>query len=75
MIIIGGSFPNSTSCDVPLVYGQHNMKLGQNNPDVAFWNRFELNFPPYTIPSSILSVIGGKLVIPSYSLLLLVAHL
>ena len=75
MIIMGGSFPNSTSCDEPLIYGQHNMNLGQNNPHTAFWNRFELNFPPYTIPSSIVNVIGGKLVLSRYNLLLPVNNL
>lgn len=46
-------------CDIPMVYGMHNANLGQNNPDNLEWNAFTLNFPPYTVPPAIISVVGG----------------
>jgi hypothetical protein len=64
MIIVGGTFPNSTSCDVSVVYGQHSADLGQNNPDDASFNVFRQNDPPYLIPSSITQLIGGTSVHP-----------
>jgi hypothetical protein len=59
MIIMGGTFPNSSQCDVPTIYGLHSANLGQNNPNGAAWNTFVLDFPPYTVPRSILDVVGG----------------
>jgi hypothetical protein len=59
MIIMGGTFPDSTMCDAPNVYGLHNANLGENNPDGAHWSLFTLNFPPYNVPQTITNVTGG----------------
>jgi hypothetical protein len=61
-IVMGGIFPDSNSCDVPNVYGQHNLNLAQNNLFNALWIAFVLNFPPYTLPSAITQLIGGTFV-------------
>ncbi|KAF2735105.1 hypothetical protein EJ04DRAFT_534423 [Polyplosphaeria fusca] len=34
MIIMGGTFPNTTECDVPPVFGQHGLLLGKANETV-----------------------------------------
>lgn len=35
MLIMGGTFPNATSCDVPSVFAFHNMDLGKDNSEGA----------------------------------------
>lgn len=60
MIIMGGVFTNSTSCDVPNVYGIHNMDLGKQNPDDTPWYQFRSNLTTYKVPDEIISVVGGS---------------
>jgi hypothetical protein len=60
MIIMGGNFTNSTQCDVPIIQGQHNLDLGQNNTDKAKWNSFVANKTEYSVPDDILKIIGGS---------------
>jgi hypothetical protein len=62
MIIMGGTFPNSTFCDTPSVYGQHSADLGQNNPDDASFDLFRQDDPPYVVPTPITKLIGGTFV-------------
>ncbi|KAE8354609.1 hypothetical protein BDV28DRAFT_156106 [Aspergillus coremiiformis] len=60
MIVMGGTYPNSTDCDVPKVIGMHNMYLGKQNPQNAIWARFRPNITTYQVPTEIISVIGGS---------------
>jgi len=61
MIIIGGSFPLSTDCDVPDQFGTHNLDMGVQNPDKALWQLFRpTNLTTYSVPDPILRVIGGS---------------
>ncbi|PWY89847.1 hypothetical protein BO70DRAFT_426286 [Aspergillus heteromorphus CBS 117.55] len=60
MIIMGGTFPNSTACDIPTNYGMHNLDLGQQNSQKAKWFIFRPNITTYQVPSAIISAIGGS---------------
>ncbi|KAE8387033.1 hypothetical protein BDV23DRAFT_186706 [Aspergillus alliaceus] len=60
MIVMGGTYTNSTTCDVPKIYGLHNMYLGKQNPEHAMWARFRPNLTSYQVPSEIISVVGGS---------------
>jgi hypothetical protein len=59
MLVMGGTFPNSTSCDVPSVFAFHNMDLGKDNPEGAKWALFSPNKTKYNVPSEIIAVVGG----------------
>lgn len=59
---MGGSFTNTTSCDVPTIYGMHNMDLGKQNPVNQNWAKFNPNLTSYKLPTEIISVIGGSYV-------------
>ncbi|KAK4956141.1 hypothetical protein LTR66_013363 [Elasticomyces elasticus] len=59
MIIMGGTFPNSSQCDVPAVYGMHNLNLGKQDVEGGRWYRFLPNLTSYEVPSEITAVIGG----------------
>jgi hypothetical protein len=59
MIVMGGTFPDSSACDAQTMFGQHNLNLAQNNPDNALWSAFVLDFPPYTVPPAIVNIAGG----------------
>ncbi|OCL04949.1 hypothetical protein AOQ84DRAFT_106417 [Glonium stellatum] len=60
MIIMGGTFPNSTDCDAPGVYGLHNLNLGKENSQGAMWYQFLPNVTSYNVPSEIIATIGGQ---------------
>jgi hypothetical protein len=60
MIIMGGNFTNTTSCDVPTIQGQHNLDLGQNNTEKLKWNAFMPNKTEYSVPEDILRITGGS---------------
>ncbi|OGM47258.1 hypothetical protein ABOM_003932 [Aspergillus bombycis] len=60
MLVMGGTQPNSTDCDVPPIYGMHNMYLGKQNPEDAMWAMFRSNLTSYEVPSEIISTIGGS---------------
>jgi hypothetical protein len=59
MLVMGGTFPNSTACDVPSVFAFHNMDLGKDNVDGAQWALFSPNKTTYKVPSEIIAVVGG----------------
>jgi hypothetical protein len=59
MIIMGGTFPNSTQCDAPAVYGMHNLDLSQNNPNDAEWATLNYSSTAYLVPTAVVSAIGG----------------
>jgi hypothetical protein len=60
MLVIGGTFPNDTDCDSPLVYGSHNLDLGKQNSDNAQWHAFQPNITSYVVPPEIISKVGGN---------------
>ncbi|EAA29845.2 hypothetical protein NCU09171 [Neurospora crassa OR74A] len=61
MLVIGGRALNDTTiCDADDVLGQHNMVLGKDNPEKAIWARFQPNLTTYTLPTDILTVVGGN---------------
>lgn len=60
MLVIGGTFPNSTACDAPEVVGNHNLNLGENDPTHAMWASYQPNLTTYNVPPEILKVIGGS---------------
>ena len=59
MLVMGGNFTNSTDCDVPLIQGQHNLNLGQDDPTEAKWAAYSPNVTHYVVPPAILEVVGG----------------
>jgi hypothetical protein len=59
MLVMGGTFPNSSMCDAAPVYGFHNLDLGQDNPSDAMWLAFNYSKKGYNVPPAILSVVGG----------------
>lgn len=61
MLVIGGRAMNDTSsCDADVVMGQHNMVLGKDNPEKAIWARFQPDLSTYTLPTDIVTVVGGS---------------
>jgi hypothetical protein len=60
MIVMGGTFPYSDECDVPTVYGQHNVDLGELNFVNNSWAAFRNDDPPYRVPQPVYGVIGGE---------------
>ncbi|KAK3339706.1 hypothetical protein B0T25DRAFT_511899 [Lasiosphaeria hispida] len=62
MLIIGGSYSNDTtfSCDADVVWGEHNMDLGKQNPEDAIWAKFKPSLTTYIVPTDILTAIGGQ---------------
>ncbi len=60
MLIIGGTFPLSDTCDAPEVWGTHSLDLGKQNPDNATWYNYRPNITSYVVPDEIVSTIGGK---------------
>lgn len=61
MIIIGGSYSNDTTyaCDADVVWGAHNMNLGENNEAHAIWAEYQPDLTTYTVPPEIATVVGG----------------
>jgi len=70
MMIIGGLQPNASKldCDVPVIGGQHNMFLGQENMDymdagtASWWHAPFDNVTGYRVPDQIRQIIGGEYV-------------
>lgn len=58
MLIIGGSFPLSGTCDSPPTWGTHNLDLGKQSGKV--WNDYQLNLTSYVVPSEIVARVGGS---------------
>jgi hypothetical protein len=62
MIVIGGTYSNDTTymCDADIVWGTHNMNLGEENPDKAMWAAYTPTLTTYTVPDDILTAVGGQ---------------
>ncbi|KAL2888299.1 Kelch repeat-containing protein [Ceratocystis lukuohia] len=60
MLIIGGTFPATSACDVPQKWGTHNLDTGVNNPNNAPWYTYVPTKTVYHVPSDVVSVIGGN---------------
>ena len=58
VLVIGGTFPESESCDSPAGWGTHNMDLGKQSSSV--WHEYELNITTYVVPPEIIAKIGGS---------------
>ncbi|KAK3340756.1 hypothetical protein B0H65DRAFT_529606 [Neurospora tetraspora] len=59
MLIIGGSFPLSTDCDVPSQFGTHNLDLGEQNAKKEPWQLFNPNMTTYVVPDVVVKAVGG----------------
>ncbi|KAK1751333.1 hypothetical protein QBC47DRAFT_329977 [Echria macrotheca] len=61
MLVIGGTYSNDTTymCDADVVWGEHSMDLGKQNPQDAIWALFKPNLTTYVVPTDILTAIGG----------------
>ncbi|KAI9811507.1 MAG: hypothetical protein M1832_000882 [Thelocarpon impressellum] len=59
MLIIGGSFPTSSACDAPTVWGTHNLNLGKDNAANSQWALFQTNLTKYRVPEELIAKIGG----------------
>lgn len=70
-MIISGLQPNASNidCDVPLIGGQHNIFLGQENMEYltggsnSWWHAPMDNVTGYRVPDQIQQVVGGEYVI------------
>ncbi|KAB8201654.1 hypothetical protein BDV34DRAFT_202273 [Aspergillus parasiticus] len=60
MLVMGGTKPNDTDCDIPAIYGMHNVYLGKQNPQDAIWALFRPNLTSYEVPTEIISAVGGS---------------
>ena len=58
MLIIGGSFPLTDSCDSPSTWGAHNLDMGKQSGYP--WVEYRLNITTYVVPPEILEVVGGS---------------
>ena len=61
MIVMGGYWPNSSvsGCDVPDIWGMHNLNLGSDNIKEAPWYQYLPNLTDYTVPPNLTDAIGG----------------
>ncbi|PTD01214.1 hypothetical protein FCULG_00012689 [Fusarium culmorum] len=64
MLVIGGTYSNTTECDVPIIHGAHNMDLGRQNEEKAIWAAYQPNLTTYVLPVDIRTAIGGSLLVP-----------
>lgn len=60
MIIIGGTFPLSSDCDIATSWGSHNLNLAHGPPKYVQWQNFYPNVT-YTVPPGLTKVIGGDI--------------
>ncbi|KAL2256618.1 hypothetical protein VTK26DRAFT_1396 [Humicola hyalothermophila] len=62
MLVISGHYSNNTTftCDVESVWGEHNMNLGQDNPEGDIWAEYYPALTTYTVPTFIRTAIGGE---------------
>lgn len=58
MLIIGGSFPLTDSCDSPSTWAVHNLDMGKQSGHP--WVEYRLNITTYVVPPEILKVVGGS---------------
>ncbi|KAF2117870.1 hypothetical protein BDV96DRAFT_405557 [Lophiotrema nucula] len=59
MLIIGGWFTNSDTCDSPNGFGQHNMNMGYNGPSKTLWDKYDPKVSTYFVPTPVIAAIGG----------------
>jgi hypothetical protein len=59
MIVMGGTFPQTDTCDFPNAQGQHSVDMGTIITPGQLWNKFNQNNPPYRVPDVLVNVIGG----------------
>ncbi|EXL65233.1 hypothetical protein FOPG_18533 [Fusarium oxysporum f. sp. conglutinans race 2 54008] len=57
MLIIGGSYSNTSECDVPSVQGTHNMNLGKQNRGNDIWAEYQPELTTYIVPTDILTAV------------------
>lgn len=62
MLIMGGYFPNSSNvdCDIPAIWGMHNLNMGSNNVLNTSWYQFQPNLTYYQLPPNLTEVVGGS---------------
>jgi len=60
MLIIGGTFPLSDTCDAESQWGTHNLDLGEVTKKGQPWQLFMPNLTKYSVPDEIISVVGGS---------------
>ncbi|PBP16800.1 cell wall anchored protein [Diplocarpon rosae] len=58
MLIIGGTFPLSDTCDSPPTWGTHNVDLGEISGHM--WNIYMPNITSYSVPPEVIAVVGGS---------------
>lgn len=58
MLIIGGTFPASDSCDSANVWGTHNVDMGKVSGNK--WEVYSPNLTTYNVPPEVISVVGGS---------------
>ncbi|CAG8955611.1 hypothetical protein HYFRA_00009565 [Hymenoscyphus fraxineus] len=58
MLVIGGTFPITDSCDSPQTWGVHNADLGKVSGKA--WNTYDPNITSYRVPPEVINVIGGS---------------
>lgn len=61
MLVIGGTYSNDSTymCDADTVWGEHNMNLGEQNPQTAIWGLYQPSLTTYVVPTDILTAVGG----------------
>jgi hypothetical protein len=63
MLVIGGWFPQTDMCDSLNTQGQHNVNLGYNGQQKALWDKYNPTLSSYSVPTPIISAIGGGYVV------------
>lgn len=66
MLIISGFLTNTSvpDCDVPIIGGQHNFLIGQENIEVDnMWHAPMDNVTDYRVPDQVIAKIGGEYVL------------
>jgi hypothetical protein len=58
MLIIGGTFPLNSNCDVPMQWGTHNVDLGKVSGKP--WITYNNNVTSYVVPPEVIAVVGGS---------------
>ncbi|KAK4190088.1 autophagy-related protein 3 [Podospora australis] len=60
MLILGGTFPTSDTCDYPEDRGLHNLYLGDHSSEKAGWHTYRPNLTTYAVPDLVTKAIGGS---------------
>jgi len=59
MIIMGGYFPDQTTCDVPTGFGVHNLDMSAYNELATMWYGYSKKDSGYLVPKVVIDVVGG----------------